>query len=161
MLSTRTITPGLNNTSWKLDANITYRKIYLECKKNSVIYRNQFMPNKLFQNNNPNNLVQFFVYLRVYAREQKPILKYTQTKTETTKQTHRDKQRQKTKQGNLGSNKIQYNISIQYVTIYMLSQQLQGQLQTQHNVVTGNYIKDKHNIKSKTNYMAALEEETH
>jgi uncharacterized protein YutE (UPF0331/DUF86 family) len=42
----------------------------------------------------------------------------------------------------------------------MPSQQLQGQLQTQHSVDTGNYIMDKHNIKSKTNYKQALEENT-
>jgi hypothetical protein len=37
-------------------------------------------------------------------------------------------------------------------------QQLQGQLQTQHSVITSNYIMDKHNIKSETNYRQALEE---
>jgi hypothetical protein len=37
------------------------------------------------------------------------------------------------------------------------SQQLQGRLQTQHSVDTGNYIKDKHNIKSNTNYRQELE----
>jgi hypothetical protein len=31
------------------------------------------------------------------------------------------------------------------------SQQLQGQLQTQHSVDTSNYIMGKHNIKSKSN----------
>jgi hypothetical protein len=31
------------------------------------------------------------------------------------------------------------------------SKRLQGQLQTQHSVDIGNYIKDKHNIKSKKN----------
>jgi hypothetical protein len=40
------------------------------------------------------------------------------------------------------------------------SQQLQGQLQTQHSVDTNNYIIDKHNIKSKANYRQALEENT-
>jgi hypothetical protein len=39
------------------------------------------------------------------------------------------------------------------------SQQLQGQLQTQHSVDENNYITDKHNIKSKTNYRQALEED--
>jgi hypothetical protein len=39
----------------------------------------------------------------------------------------------------------------------MLSQQLQGQLQTQHNVDTSNYIMEQYNIKSKTNYRQALE----
>jgi hypothetical protein len=32
------------------------------------------------------------------------------------------------------------------------SQQLQGQLQTQHSVDTGNYIKDKHNMKTTAIY---------
>jgi hypothetical protein len=36
-----------------------------------------------------------------------------------------------------------------------------GQLQTQYSVVTGNYIMDTHNMKSKTNYKQALEEKTH
>jgi hypothetical protein len=31
---------------------------------------------------------------------------------------------------------------------YVPSQQLQGHLQTQHSVDTGNYIRDKHNIKT-------------
>jgi hypothetical protein len=48
---------------------------------------------------------------------------------------------------------------IQFFIIYVPSQQLQGQLQTQHSVDTGNYITDKHNIKSKTNYRQALEKE--
>jgi hypothetical protein len=43
-------------------------------------------------------------------------------------------------------------ITIQFFIIYVLSQQLQGQLQTQHSVDTGNYIMDRHDIKSKTNY---------
>jgi hypothetical protein len=38
------------------------------------------------------------------------------------------------------------------------SQQPQGQLQTQHSVDTSNYLMDKHNIKSKTNYKETLEE---
>jgi hypothetical protein len=38
---------------------------------------------------------------------------------------------------------------------------IQGQLQTQHSVDMGNYIMDKHNMKSKTNYRQALEETTH
>jgi hypothetical protein len=45
---------------------------------------------------------------------------------------------------------IQFS-SIQFFIIYVPSQQLQGQLQTQQSVDTGNYIKDKHYIKSKTN----------
>jgi hypothetical protein len=47
---------------------------------------------------------------------------------------------------------------IQFFIIYVPSQQLQGQLQTQRSVDTGNYIMDKHNINSKTNYMKLLEE---
>jgi hypothetical protein len=35
--------------------------------------------------------------------------------------------------------------------IYVPSQRLQGQLQTQHSADTSNYIMDKHYIKSKTN----------
>jgi hypothetical protein len=53
------------------------------------------------------------------------------------------------------------NNSIQFFIIYVPSQQPQGQLQTEHSVDTNNYIMDKHNIKSKTNYRQALEEETH
>jgi cell division protein FtsL len=34
-------------------------------------------------------------------------------------------------------------VSVQFFIIYVPSQQLQGQLQTQHTVDTGNYIKDK------------------
>jgi hypothetical protein len=41
---------------------------------------------------------------------------------------------------------INYWNSIKFFIIYVPSQQLQGQLQTQHSVDTGNYIKDKHNI---------------
>jgi hypothetical protein len=40
------------------------------------------------------------------------------------------------------------------------SQQLQGQLQTEHSVDTGIYILGSHNIKAKTNYRQALEEDT-
>jgi cytidine deaminase len=36
-----------------------------------------------------------------------------------------------------------------------------GHLQTQHSVGTSNYIMDKHNIKSKTNYRQAMEEKAH
>jgi hypothetical protein len=39
-------------------------------------------------------------------------------------------------------------------------QQLQGQLQTQHSADTSNYITDYQNIKSKTNYRQAIEENT-
>jgi hypothetical protein len=48
--------------------------------------------------------------------------------------------------------------SIQFFTIYVPSQQLQVQLQTQRSVDTSNYIMDKHNIKSKSNYTQAFEE---
>jgi hypothetical protein len=47
--------------------------------------------------------------------------------------------------------------SVQFF-IYVPSQQLQGQLQTQHNADTSNYFMDRHNIKSKTNYRQALKE---
>jgi hypothetical protein len=58
-------------------------------------------------------------------------------------------------------NRIQYNDnSIKFFIIYVPSQQLQGQLQTQHSVDTSNYIMDKHDIKSKTNYRQVLEENT-
>jgi thioredoxin-related protein len=50
-------------------------------------------------------------------------------------------------------------IIIQLFIIYVPSQQLQGQLQTQHSVDTSDYIENKHNIKSKTNYRQALEED--
>jgi hypothetical protein len=43
-------------------------------------------------------------------------------------------------------------MTIRLFIIYVPSQQLQGKLQTQRSVDTGNYIMDKHNIKSKTNY---------
>jgi hypothetical protein len=39
----------------------------------------------------------------------------------------------------------------------MPSQQLQGQLQTQHSVNISNYIMEQYNIKSKTNYRQELE----
>jgi hypothetical protein len=39
-------------------------------------------------------------------------------------------------------------LKIQYFIIYVPSQQLQGQLQTQHSVDNGNYIKEKHNMKT-------------
>jgi hypothetical protein len=42
-------------------------------------------------------------------------------------------------------------IIIKFFIIYVLSQQPQGQLQTQHSVDKSSYILDKHNIKSKTN----------
>jgi hypothetical protein len=45
---------------------------------------------------------------------------------------------------------IQFS-SVQFFIIYVPSQQLQGQLQTQYTVDTSNYIVDKHDIKSKTN----------
>jgi hypothetical protein len=50
-------------------------------------------------------------------------------------------------------------IIIQFFIIYVPSQQLQGQLQTQYSVDIGNYIMDRHYIKSKTNYKQTLEEE--
>jgi hypothetical protein len=50
-----------------------------------------------------------------------------------------------------------YNNSIQFFIIYVPSQQLQGQLQTQHSVDIGNYIMEQCNLKSKTNYRQAME----
>jgi hypothetical protein len=41
---------------------------------------------------------------------------------------------------------IATNNSIKFFIVYVPSQQLQGQLQTQHSVYTGNYIKDKQNM---------------
>jgi uncharacterized protein YlbG (UPF0298 family) len=46
---------------------------------------------------------------------------------------------------------IQLN-SVQFFIIYVPSQQLQGQLHTQHSVGTGNCIKDRHNIKTIATY---------
>jgi hypothetical protein len=43
------------------------------------------------------------------------------------------------------------NNSIQFFIICVPSQQLQGQLRTQHSVDTGNYIMGEHNLKSKSN----------
>jgi hypothetical protein len=51
---------------------------------------------------------------------------------------------------NTWPNKVLIN-SIQFFIIYVLSQQPQGQLQTQHSVDTSSYIRDKQNIKSKIN----------
>jgi hypothetical protein len=45
--------------------------------------------------------------------------------------------------------------------MYEPSQQLAGQLQTQHSVDTSNYIMEQYNIKSKTNYRQALEKKIH
>jgi hypothetical protein len=47
------------------------------------------------------------------------------------------------------------NNSVQ-LFIYVPSQQLQGQLQTQHNAVISNYTMDKFNIKSRVNYRNTL-----
>jgi hypothetical protein len=41
------------------------------------------------------------------------------------------------------------NNSVKFFIIYVMSQERQGQLQTQHSVDTDNYITDKHNIKVK------------
>jgi hypothetical protein len=56
---------------------------------------------------------------------------------------------------------VTVTIIIQSFITYVPSQKLQGQLQTQRSVDTGNYIMDKHNIKSKTNHRQALEENPH
>jgi hypothetical protein len=50
------------------------------------------------------------------------------------------------------------NSSIEFFIIYLPSQQLQGPLQTQHSVDTGNYIVEQYNIESKVNYRKLLEE---
>jgi hypothetical protein len=52
------------------------------------------------------------------------------------------------------------NNSIQFFIIYVPRQQPQGQLQTQHSVNKSNYNMDNHNIRSKSNYGQALEENT-
>jgi uncharacterized integral membrane protein len=49
--------------------------------------------------------------------------------------------------------------TIQFFINYVPSQQLQGQLQAKHSEVTGNYIMDRHKMKTMTNYREALEEE--
>jgi hypothetical protein len=49
------------------------------------------------------------------------------------------------------------NSPVQFLFIYVPSQQLQGQLQTQHSVDTSNYIMEQYNIKSKANYRQVLE----
>jgi hypothetical protein len=56
--------------------------------------------------------------------------------------------------------RIVLNNSIKFFIIYVLSQQPQGQLQAQHSVDKSSYILDKQNVKSKTNYRQALEENT-
>jgi hypothetical protein len=48
---------------------------------------------------------------------------------------------------------------IQFFIIYVLNQQLQSQLQTQHSVDTGNHTMDRHNIKIKDKFRQALEDE--
>jgi hypothetical protein len=54
--------------------------------------------------------------------------------------------------------KCNNNNSIQFFIIYLPSQKLQGQLQTQHSVDTDNYIMDTHNLKPNINYRKLLEE---
>jgi hypothetical protein len=61
---------------------------------------------------------------------------------------------------NSDSKSFYQNMPVKFFIIYVPSQQLQGQLQTQHSVDTSNYIMDKHNIKSQANYTQALEENT-
>jgi hypothetical protein len=51
--------------------------------------------------------------------------------------------------------------SIQFFIIYVTSQQLQGQLQTQKSVDTGNHIKDKNNIKTRDKLQASTGERKH
>jgi galactitol-specific phosphotransferase system IIB component len=53
------------------------------------------------------------------------------------------------------------NNSIQLFVIYVPSQQLQGQLQTQHSAVIGNYIMDKqHMVKDKLQEHINAEKQT-
>jgi hypothetical protein len=56
-----------------------------------------------------------------------------------------------------GDDKSNYN-SIKFFIIYVHSQQLQGQLQTQHTVDGGNQIKDKHNIKTRDKLQTSTRE---
>jgi hypothetical protein len=53
-----------------------------------------------------------------------------------------------------------HSMCISHNSISFSNLTAQGQLQTEHSVDTSNYIMDKHNIKSKTNYRQALEENT-
>jgi hypothetical protein len=53
--------------------------------------------------------------------------------------------------GNNNNNNNNNNNLVKFFIIYVPSQHLQGQLQTQYSVDKNNYIMDKHNIKSKTN----------
>jgi hypothetical protein len=53
------------------------------------------------------------------------------------------------------------NNSIQFFIIFAPSQQVQGQLKTQHSIDTSNYTMDKHSIKSKTYYRQVLEGKKH
>jgi hypothetical protein len=58
-------------------------------------------------------------------------------------------------------NSIQFSsiLSIHFfIIVYVANQQIQDHLQTQHSVDTSNYIMDKHNKQSKTNYRQTLEE---
>jgi hypothetical protein len=48
-------------------------------------------------------------------------------------------------------------ILIQFFIIYVLRQQLQGQLQTQHSVHVSNYIVEQYNIEWKVYYRQAPE----
>jgi hypothetical protein len=51
--------------------------------------------------------------------------------------------------------------SINIFIIYVSSQQLQGKLQTQHSVDTGNYIMDRRNIKTRDKLQASIGERKH
>jgi hypothetical protein len=53
------------------------------------------------------------------------------------------------------------NNSIQFYIIYVLSQQLQGQLQTQHSIDTGSHVKGKHNIKTRGKLQTSTGERRH
>jgi hypothetical protein len=49
------------------------------------------------------------------------------------------------------------NNLIKFFIIYVLSQQLYGQLHTQHSVPISNYIVEQYNIEPKENYRQAME----
>jgi hypothetical protein len=49
------------------------------------------------------------------------------------------------------------NNSLKFFIIYMPSQHIYGQLQTQHSVDIGHYVMEQYNIEAKTNYKQTLE----
>jgi hypothetical protein len=59
---------------------------------------------------------------------------------------------------NNNNNNNNNNILIKFFIIYVSSQQLQGQLQTEHIVCTGIHINDKHNTKKRHKLQASTGE---